>query len=293
MRLVTYGAGVGPRVGVLDEDGQVRDATAALPEGADMVTLIERWRDVYPSLTAMDGPALDPDVARLLAPIPVPRRNVFCVGKNYVEHSAEFGRSGYDASDKGTSLPQRPIIFTKAPTAVTGPFDDVDSHAALTSELDYEAELAVVIGKTGRGIGRDQAYEHVFGYTVLNDVTARDLQRDHRQWFLGKSLDTFCPCGPALVTADEIPPDDVPALELECRVNDELRQKARVADLIFDIPTLIATISAGITLQPGDIVATGTPAGVGIGFNPPRFLSAGDTVEADISRLGTLRNTIR
>lgn len=293
MRLVTYDAGAGPRLGVLDEGRRVRDAATPLPEGADMVTLIEQWPAVRSALDDGDGPALDVGSVRLLAPIQVPRRNVFCVGKNYVEHSAEFARSGYDASNKGTDLPQRPIIFTKAPSAVVGPFDAVDAHAGLTRELDYEAELAVVIGKPGRGISRDEAYGHVFGYTALNDVTARDLQRDHKQWFLGKSLDTFCPLGPVLVTSDEIPPAEVPALEVECRVNGELRQKAQVADLIFDIPTLIETISAGITLQPGDIIATGTPAGVGVGYTPARFLAPGDIVEVDISRLGSLRNTIR
>jgi 2-keto-4-pentenoate hydratase/2-oxohepta-3-ene-1,7-dioic acid hydratase in catechol pathway len=281
MRLVTFDAGEGPRVGVL-EGVRVRDTGC----GA-MLEVIEHW-----DATLATGAELDLPSVRLLAPIPVPARNILCVGKNYAEHSSEFARSGYDATDKGTDLPDRPIIFTKAPSAVVGPSDPVERHAGLTAELDYEAELAVIIGRGGRGITRARAYEHVFGYTALNDVTARDLQRDHKQWFLGKSLDTFCPLGPSIVTADEITPDQVPALELECRVNGELRQKARVADLIFDIPTLIETLSAGITLQPGDIIATGTPAGVGIGFAPPRFLSVGDVVEVTISRLGTLRNRI-
>jgi 2-keto-4-pentenoate hydratase/2-oxohepta-3-ene-1,7-dioic acid hydratase in catechol pathway len=283
MRLVTFDAGDGPRVGVLGDEGtRVRDTGRP-----SMLEVIEHWDGTLGADAEFDLASV-----RLLAPIPVPARNILCVGKNYVEHSSEFARSGYDASSKGTDLPDRPIIFTKAPSAVVGPTDPVDRHAGLTAELDYEAELAVVIGRGGRGITREQAYQHVFGYTVLNDVTARDLQRDHKQWFLGKSLDTFCPLGPSIVTADEIPPEQVPALELECRVNGELRQKARVADLIFDIPTLIETLSAGITLQPGDIIATGTPAGVALGFTPPRFLAAGDVVEVTISRLGTLRNRI-
>jgi 2-keto-4-pentenoate hydratase/2-oxohepta-3-ene-1,7-dioic acid hydratase in catechol pathway len=292
MRLVTYDAGPGPRLGVRDDEHRIRDVTAALPAGADMLSLIEDWSTAHSAFGALEGPVHDVAAVGLLAPIPVPRRNVFCVGKNYVDHSAEFAGSGYDARSSGSDLPQRPIIFTKASTAVAGPEGVIESHAGLTNELDYEAELAVVISKPGRGIPREQAYEHIFGYTVCNDVTARDLQRDHKQWFLGKSLDTFCPLGPALVTTEEISPEEVPALELGCRVNGELRQKARLADLIFDIPTLIATISAGITLQPGDIIATGTPAGVGIGFTPPRFLAPGDVVEIAISRLGTLRNTV-
>lgn len=294
MRLVTFDSGAGPRVGVLDETGtRVRDVSGALGEDAGMQAVVEQWDVLGPSLASALGEIFDVDTVRLLAPIPVPLRNVFCVGKNYVEHSAEFARSGYDSAGRGMDPPDRPIVFTKAPSTVVGPFDEVNSHATLTGELDYEAELGVVIGKGGRGITREAAYKHVFGYTVINDVTARDLQRDHKQWFLGKSLDTFCPMGPAIVTADEITPDDVPGLEVECRVNGELRQKARVADLIFGVPELIATISAGITLQPGDIIATGTPAGVGIGFTPPRFLCAGDVVEVSISSMGAIRNTFR
>jgi 2-keto-4-pentenoate hydratase/2-oxohepta-3-ene-1,7-dioic acid hydratase in catechol pathway len=294
MKLVTFDAGTGPRVGVLGDDGsRIHEATEVLPAGAGVLDVIDRWEVLRERLAGLSGSQIEVASVRLLAPIPVPRRNVFCVGKNYVEHSSEFSRSGYDASGKGADLPDRPIVFTKPSTSVTGPFDPVETHPGVTSELDYEVELAVVIGTGGRGITKERAYDHVFGYTVLNDVTARDLQRDHKQWFLGKSLDTFCPFGPSIVTTDEITPADVPALAVECRVNGELRQKASVADLIFDIPTLIETISAGITLQPGDIIATGTPAGVGIGFTPPRFLAAGDVVEAGISRIGSIRNEFR
>jgi 2-keto-4-pentenoate hydratase/2-oxohepta-3-ene-1,7-dioic acid hydratase in catechol pathway len=284
MKLVTFEAETGPRVGRLDAGNQVHDLTAELPPGADVLDVIERWDELA---ELVGEPAGAP---RLLAPIPVPRANVLCVGKNYAEHSAEFARSGYDASNRGTDLPQRPVVFTKAPSAVVGPTDDCEVHAELTAELDYEAELAVVLGRGGRDIPRERAWEHVFGCTALNDVTARDLQRDHKQWFLGKSLDTACPMGPALVTLDEIPPGEVPALQVESRVNGELRQKAPVADLVFDVPELIATLSSGRTLRPGEIIATGTPAGVGIGFDPPRFLTAGDLVEVSISRIGTLRN---
>jgi len=233
----------------------------------------------------------------LLAPLPRPRRNVFCVGKNYREHAAEFGASGYDAgSDTRAAdhVPTAPVVFTKPPSSVVGPGAVVESHPTVTKELDYEAELAVIIGRGGRDIPAGEAAQHVWGYTVVNDVTARDRQRDHKQWFLGKGLDTFCPMGPYAVTADEVDPGGQarPELDVECRVNGELRQKASTLDLVFDIPTLIETISAGLTLQPGDVIATGTPAGVGIGFDPPRFLAAGDLVEVSISGIGTLRNRI-
>ena len=165
----------------------------------------------------------------------------------------------------------------------------IPRHAQVTQQLDYEAELAVVIGKAGQGIKKADAMSHVFGYTIINDVTARDLQKLHRQWFIGKSLDGFCPMGPYIVTADEV---DGQALDVRCWINDELRQNANTRQLIFDIPTLIETLSAGMTLQPGDIIATGTPAGVGIGFTPPRFLQSGDRVRIEIAGLGVLENTV-
>jgi 2-keto-4-pentenoate hydratase/2-oxohepta-3-ene-1,7-dioic acid hydratase in catechol pathway len=224
----------------------------------------------------------------LVAPIPTPRRNVFCVGQNYAEHSAEFDASGFNAT-AGSGVPDRPVIFTKAPSAVIGPEQEIPCHRHVTERLDYEAELAVIIGTGGVGISEDEAMSHVWGYTIVNDITARDVQHSHRQWFLGKSLDGTCPMGPFAVTADEIDHRD---LIVESRVNGELRQNAKTTDLIFDVPELIATISAGITLQPGDIIATGTPLGVGIGFKPPRFLGPGDRVEVSITGLGTLANTV-
>lgn len=228
---------------------------------------------------------------KLLAPIPRPRRNVFCVGKNYHEHAAEFANSGFDTSAaKGETAPEFPVIFTKPPSSIVADGDPVLRFADVTQQLDYEAELAVVIGGPGRGIAPADALAHVWGYTIVNDVTARDLQQRHRQWFLGKSMDTFCPMGPWIVTADEV--GDPTNLEVRCWINGELRQHANTRDLIFDIPTIIATISAGITLQPGDIIATGTPAGVGIGFKPPRFLNPGDVMKIAIDRLGTLTNTV-
>lgn len=292
MKLVTFTAGSSERVGVVDVDaGLVRDATDAL-EGADLLAVLQDWgasrRVLDSTLDTLPGLALD--TLTLRAPFPRPVRNILCVGKNYRDHVKEFGRSGYDTPGRSEELPDRPIIFTKATTSVTGPYDDVDPHHGVTAELDYEGELGVVIGRGGRGISRDAALDHVWGYTIINDVTARDLQRDHKQWFLGKSLDTHCPMGPWVVTADEV--GDVQTLELETTVNGVRRQLAPVKDLIFDIPELITTISAGLTLVPGDIIATGTPAGVGIGLEPPRFLVSGDVVKVSITGLGSIRNRI-
>jgi len=226
------------------------------------------------------------------APIPRPTRNIFCVGKNYFEHAKEFARSGYDTSakNKDDAVPEFPIIFSKVPECVIADGEDIRYPLGLSDSVDYEAELAVVIGKGGRGIAKADAMSHVWGYTIINDVTARDLQSRHRQWLIGKSLDTFGPMGPILVTADEVDPLD---MGIRCWVNGELRQESNTRDLIFDIPTLIESLSAGITLQPGDIIATGTPAGVGIGFNPPKFLKPGDQVTVEIDGIGKLTNHIR
>jgi 2-keto-4-pentenoate hydratase/2-oxohepta-3-ene-1,7-dioic acid hydratase in catechol pathway len=293
MKLVTFTTGGEPTVGVVDEETQqVRDVTALLPPGTGVLQLIEGWVQWGPVLAerAPALPATGLDQVRLLAPIPAPRRDLFAVGKNYREHVAEFGRSGYDQPDRSEALPEHPVVFTKATTSVTGPFDDILPHHGVTAELDYEAELGVIIGRGGRGIRREDAFAHVWGYTIIDDFTARDLQRRHKQWAIGKSLDTHCPMGPYAVSADEI--DDVTALHVESFVNGEPRQSAPVKELIFDIPELIAVISAGITLLPGDIIATGTPAGVGIGFDPPKFMASGDVVEIAITGLGAQRNRI-
>jgi 2-keto-4-pentenoate hydratase/2-oxohepta-3-ene-1,7-dioic acid hydratase in catechol pathway len=291
MKLAVFTNGAGPRTGVADPDqGIIRDITGVLG-GSDLAPVLGEWDTIRPALddALASLPAVALDSVRLHAPLR-PVRNVFAVGKNYRDHVREFGRSGYDTPSRSEELPDKPIIFSKATTSVTGPYDDVDPHHGVTRELDYEGELGVIIGRGGRGITAADAWQHVWGYTAINDVTARDLQRDHKQWLLGKSLDTHCPMGPYAVTADEI--GDVDSLEVETLVNGEQRQHAPVKDLIFDIPTLIATISAGITLLPGDIIASGTPAGVGIGFDPPKFLVSGDVVEVSITGLGTLRNRI-
>ncbi|RXS91840.1 fumarylacetoacetate hydrolase family protein [Geobacillus sp. PK12] len=218
---------------------------------------------------------------RLLAPIPRPAKNIFCIGKNYVDHALELG---------GADVPEHLIVFTKASTTVIGHEETILRHADVTDEMDYEGELAVVIGKQGRAIRREDALDYVFGYTIINDVTARDLQERHQQYFLGKSLDTFCPMGPWIVPRRFVPnPND---LRIETRVNGEVRQRASTKQLIFSIESIIETISKGITLEPGDIIATGTPAGVGKGMNPPRFLQTGDVIEVTVEGIGMLRNKV-
>ncbi|NMO90404.1 fumarylacetoacetate hydrolase family protein [Actinomycetospora sp. TBRC 11914] len=291
MKLVTYAVGGREAVGLVDpaDDTRVLDLVPVVGDRS-LLEVVEDWERFAPAIRdTRDLPSVVG--ATLRAPFPRPRRDLFAVGKNYREHVAEFGRSGYDTPQRSEDLPDKPIVFSKATTSVTGPYDDVEAHAGITAELDYEAELAVIIGRGGRGISREDAFAHVWGYTIVDDVTARDVQRDHKQWLLGKSLDTHAPMGPWAVTADEV--GDVTALEVSSTVNGEPRQKAPVADLIFDIPELIRVISAGITLLPGDVIATGTPAGVGIGFDPPRFLQSGDVVECAITGLGALRNTVR
>ncbi len=228
---------------------------------------------------------------QLVAPIPRPRRNIFCVGKNYHAHAKEFAGSGFDSSAKsGGDIPAAPIIFSKVPESVTGPSDAILFPAEVSTAIDYEAELTVVIGKGGKGISKADAMKHVWGYTIINDVTARDWQGRHSQWLLGKSFDTFCPMGPWLVSADEM---DGQNTDVKCWVNGELRQYANTKDFIFDIPTLIECISAGITLYPGDLIATGTPAGVGIGFKPPKYLKSGDVVKIEIGGIGVIENPLR
>ena len=225
----------------------------------------------------------------LVAPIPEPLRDIFCVGKNYFEHAKEFHSSGFDSSSRD-AIPQHAIIFTKATTSVIGPGVSVNSALDTTNTVDYEGELGVVIGRRAFQVAEADAMSYVFGYTIINDVTSRELQKRHGQWVIGKGIDTFCPMGPLLVTADEI--SDVTKMALTTTVNGEVRQQASVADLIFDIPNLIATISATTTLLPGDIIATGTPVGVGIGFNPPKYLRPGDQMTVSITGLGDLHNPV-
>ncbi|NPC92138.1 fumarylacetoacetate hydrolase family protein [Bacillus sp. WMMC1349] len=220
---------------------------------------------------------------KLLAPIPKPQKNIICIGKNYREHAIEMGSE--------QDIPEEMMVFTKAPTAVIGHQEEIDIHQNVTAELDYEGELAVVIGKDGRSISKDQAFDHIFGYTIINDVTARDLQKVHKQFFIGKSLDTSCPMGPFLVHHSMV--KDLEHLKVETRVNGELRQSGCTKDMLFSIPEIIETLSRGMTLEAGDIIATGTPSGVGKGMNPPRFLKEGDQIDITIEPIGTLSNQMK
>jgi 2-keto-4-pentenoate hydratase/2-oxohepta-3-ene-1,7-dioic acid hydratase in catechol pathway len=271
-------------IGLVDAEGL---KIAPITGPADMVDLIVRFDEMRPKLASLQPSIAIADV-KLKAPIAQPRRNIICVGKNYRDHAREFSRSGFEAGAvKGAELDEYPAVFSKGPNTVIGPYDDVQLHPGVTSSVDYEAELTIIIGRGGKNIARDQAYAHIFGYTIINDVTARDRQKNHKQWFLGKTLDTFCPMGPWITTSDELDPEN---LEVNCWVNGELRQHANTRDLIFDIPGLVSTISAGMALVPGDVIATGTPAGVGIGFSPPKFLKKNDVVTAEISRIGKIEN---
>ena len=259
------------------------------PVAGSLIEIIAAGDDAVKAAArlAQGGKTLAAADVRLLAPIPRPRKNVFCVGRNYVEHVAEGAR----AMGTEQKLPEVPQFFTKAPTTVNAPGAPVRLDPGLTRLLDYEVELAVVIGKAGRDIRKADAYAHVFGYTVANDVTARDLQRRHEQWFKGKSLDTTLPLGPWIVDAAEI--GDPTTLELSLTVNGQERQRAKASQMIFDIPAIIESLSAGLTLEPGDVIATGTPSGVGFAMTPPQALKDGDIVVARIDRIGELVSPIK
>lgn len=222
------------------------------------------------------------DSVKLFAPIPKPSKNIFCVGKNYAEHAIEMGSKD--------DIPEHIMVFTKAPTTVIGHNETVLNHQNITEQLDYEGELAIIIGKKGRGISIEEALEYVFGYTIINDITARDLQTRHKQFFIGKSLDTTCPMGPWIVHASSV--NHPNKLDIQTMVNGEIRQKSNTENFIFSIEEIISVLSQGMTLEPGDIIATGTPAGVGKGFKPPRYLKPGDAIEIKVEKLGTLYNKI-
>lgn len=286
MKLATFAHEGRRRVGIVSVDGATVQPLHLQQAEADrgVLAIVEALArgDAMP---ATAGAPISLGAVVLQAPIPLPRRNIFCVGRNYHEHAKEL--SGSVFKDNSANPAAWPIVFTKVPECVIGTGRPVQLPGAVSRQIDYEAELAVVIGRQGRDILHDDAMAHVFGYTIVNDVTARDVQMRHQQWDLGKSFDTFCPMGPWLVTADEFDGRDT---RVRCWVNDELRQDGKTTDLIFDIPTLIETCSRGITLYPGDIIATGTPSGVGMGMKPPVFLKAGDSVRIEIDRLGVLEN---
>lgn len=289
MRFASYRQGDAVSYGLVDKAGVLDLPKAARGMPADLLGLIAGGTQALGAVRAAasgGGARAELSTLPLLAPIPRPGKNVFCVGRNYKEHVAE----GYRARGAETKLPDYPQFFTKPPTAVIGPGAPFYHDPNVTKRLDYEVELALVIGTAGRDIPRGRAMDHVFGLTVLNDITGRDLQRRHDQWFKGNGLDRSCPMGPVLVTPDEIA--DLGALELICRVNGEERQRSTVRQMIFDIPEIIAQLSTGLTLEPGDIIATGTPSGVGYAMDPPHYLVAGDVVECSIDGIGMLRTPI-
>lgn len=306
MKLGTVSVNETPTSAVLLAGGRILDiaraASVEAPEASALCAgsvqaLIEGGAPALGALTALvakaeagalDACLLAPGDAVLMAPIPAPCKNVFCVGRNYAEHIAE----GERAQKTKIGVTDYPVFFTKPPTAVVPPDGDVLIFPTVSEAIDYEVELAVVIGTGGRNIAKADALDHVFGYTILNDITARDIQRRHGgQYFKGKGLDGSCPIGPWIVTADAIA--DPHDLAIGLQVNGEQRQDGRTSDMIFDIPTLIASLSEGLTLQPGDILATGTPSGVGYAMEPPQFLKAGDKVDCTISEIGTLSNMVR
>jgi len=288
MRLASWQWGGRDHVGTVSADGREATPLAVADASRGVLPLIQALARGEP-LPPPSGARLPVDVITLRAPLPQPLRSLFCVGRNYHAHAAELATTVFS-----TTMPKDdpwPIVFGKLPECVIGPFDTVQMPAPAASvQIDYESELTIVIGRGGRDIPRSRAMDHVFGYTIVNDVTARDVQMRHQQWDLGKSFDTFCPMGPWLVSADEC---DGPNTGVRCYVNGEQRQNASTRDFIFDIPKLIETISAGITLYPGDLIATGTPVGVGIGFKPPKYLKSGDVVRVEIDGIGILENPVR
>lgn len=287
MKLVTYESGGDALLGAIDGD-EIVDLASGGVAAVDMIDLIADW-SLDSALEALRAGRRQPlSTVQLLAPLRM-RKNILCVGRNYRDHAKEFSRSGFDASEK-QMIPNDPVIFTKAPTSVIGQGDAIVLSNDPTGTTDYEGEMAVVIGRRARNVSRDEALSHVFGWTIINDVTARDLQKRHVQWFVGKSPDTFCPMGPCIATRDELP--DIRASWIRTHVNGALRQEAPISALIFDTESLIATLTGVMTLEPGDVIATGTGLGVGIGFDPPRYLVPGDVVEISIDGIGTLRNPV-
>lgn len=285
MKLARFAIDGKTAIGVVDaEKGTVQELVT---HEEDMVRVVRAHTNPAKTLKTT-GAIYEISEVAILAPLHAPHRNIICVGKNYREHAIEFAQSGFEAGAvAGAEVDGYPAVFTKPASTICAASDSVPLHPQATSAVDYEGELAFVIGKRGKDIRKEDALDHVWGYLAVNDVTARDRQKNHKQWFLGKALDGFCPMGPWIATADEVDPGN---LTLKTWVNGELRQNANTKDLLFDIPTLIAFISAGLTLEPGDVIATGTPVGVGIGMKPPVFLKPDDVVSIEITGLGRLRN---
>lgn len=288
MRVIAFETNGKPGLGAEEPNGRIRPYELT-PDQAAAGALALVQAQAQGRVLRLADATLDQANLKPRAAFPRPHRNIFCVGKNYYEHAKEFAKSGFDSSAAAGAVPKAPIVFSKVPECVTGSGAAIEIDPAVSMAIDYEAELLVVIGRRGRSISKADALDHIWGYSIVNDVTARDLQGLHSQWLIGKSQDSFCPMASTAVTADEI---DLADTRVRCWVNDDLRQDANTSQLIFDVPTLIATLSAGITLLPGDLIATGTPAGVGIGFNPPRYLKDGDRVTIEIGGIGRLENSV-
>ena len=293
MRYATFSLPSDPalRLGAVVGDRMMDVAAVTAGDApASLLALVQAgpvaWQRVQDAITASAPGGHAFSEIRWHAPIPRPLKNVFCLGLNYLAHARESAQ----ARGREVKVPDVPVIFTKAPTTVNGPFDDVPVDPAVTGQVDWEVELGVVMGRAGRDIRAGDALDHVFGYTVINDVSARDLQSQHLQWFKGKSLDGFCPMGPVVVTADEF--GDPQGKRLTSRVNGVTKQDANTSDMIFPVRTIIEWLSKGLTLEAGDVIATGTPEGVGMGRTPQEFLLDGHVVEAEIEGIGTLRNRI-
>lgn len=259
-----------------------KDMLSIIDDGPSAMVAINTAMDVNKS----SDYAVSLSSVTLLAPIPRPRKNIMCLGFNYVEHA----RESLQANKREVKIPEHPIVFTKSVSSVNGPYADIPYNRRASTQLDWEVELAVVIGKGGINITEENALDHVFGYSVINDISARDLQFRHKQFFLGKSLDGACPMGPWIVTADEIA--DPHALDLSCWVNGELKQSANTCQQLFKIAKVIEILSTGMTLEPGDIIATGTPSGVGFARIPPEFLQPDDIVECEIENIGRIKNRV-
>ena len=296
MRLVTYEIEHKKGLGVISrDDGWVYPLSSLEMDYKTMQELIENIGESEKQLleyASTQDPykirgAAPMDEVRLLAPIPYPKQDVICLGINYMAHAEESAR--YKKEAFGGERPYA-IYFSKRVNRAVSPDEGITSHRDIVTDLDYEAELAVVIGKEASHVPEDQVRDYIFGYTIINDVSARTLQTRHKQWYFGKGLDGFTPMGPCITTADEIPYP--PRVRVQSRVNGELRQDSNTELLIFGIDHIVSELSGGMTLRPGTIIATGTPAGVGMGFTPPRFLNLGDVVECTIEGIGTIANTV-
>ena len=293
MRFVTFASSEGGRLGILNPTRGVLDFTSIGHRAyTTMLALIEGGDGALAEVREIASTAHDPGhwmplhEVHLLAPIPRTDKNVFCVGRNYKGHIEEAAR----ARGLSSSFPKVPEFFSKAATSIVGPDAGVSRHASLTSQLDYEVELGIIIGRRALNVTVSEAHRYIFGYTIINDISARDVQFAHGQWFKGKSLDTFCPMGPSIVTAEEF--GDPSGHRIALSVNGEIRQDSTTSDLLFGVREIVASLSAGMTLEPGDVIATGTPSGVAFGMSPPRYLEVGDRMEAEVAGIGILRNHV-